>query len=195
MEIQMSAFPKKSALLTGSIASLVLAAALTAFSVTASAAPPAHGESAGGSKMMHKAGHHKGHGKQRGHRHGMRSLLKGLDLSEAQRDQIFEIRHANMPALREQRKQQRTARQTLKTMAIQGNVDPAALQAQTDALGQAVAAMAALRVQSMNQVMNVLTQEQAVQLRERMHKRQAKGQHRGNGRGHHGNQSKQNSKS
>lgn len=185
----MKAFTKKHTLLTGSVASLVLAAALTAFSVTVSAAPPSNGEPAGASKMMHKAGHHKGHGKQRGHRHGMRSLLKGLDLTEAQRDQIFEIRHANMPALREQRKQVRAARQSLKALSVQAEVDPAALQAQTDALGQSVAAMATLRVQSMNQVMGVLTEEQADQLREKMAKRQSKGQHRHGDRGHRGSKS------
>jgi len=108
----------------------------------------------------------------------MRSLLKGLDLTEAQRDQIFEIRHANMPALREQRKQMLASRQALKALSVQADTDAADVQAQSEALGKAAAAMATLRVQTMNQVMNVLTDEQATLLRERMQKRHARGDHR-----------------
>jgi len=186
----MIAIQKKPATFSNSAAALMVAAALAAVPVGAYAAAPAQYEPAGASEMMHKAGHHKGHGKHRG---GMRSMLKGLDLTEAQRDQIFEIRHASMPAFREQRKQMRAARQALRALSTQADVDAADLQAQTDALGRAVAAMAMLRVQSMNQVMNVLTEEQAATVREKMQAQaeRGRGQHRhgGGGYGKHGSRS------
>lgn len=174
----MTAFNKTTISRNAFTAAFIVAAALTGMTASAHGGPSSQGPDAGPSKSMHKMSHHKGHGKQRGQRHGMRSLLKGLDLTEAQRDQIFEIRHANMPALREQRKQMRASRQALRALSVQANPDAADIQANTDALGKATAAMAALRVQTMNQVMNVLTDEQATSLRENMQKRKARGEHR-----------------
>ncbi|MFK7966706.1 MAG: Spy/CpxP family protein refolding chaperone [Burkholderiaceae bacterium] len=172
----------KAATLSARAASIALLSAVTAFSVSAYATPTAMNPSAQATKGFHLVGHHraehraerKGHRKHHGHRKGMRAMLKGLNLSEAQRDQIFEIRHANMPALREQRKEIRAARKALKALAVQGAVDQAQLQVQATALGEATAAMATLRVRSMEQVMGVLDEQQADSLRQKMAKRAAK---------------------
>ncbi len=178
----MKTVTKKTAILSTHAAGVVLVSAFTAFSMSAYAAPTTLHSSAQVPTGFQTVGHHKaerktdrkGHRRHHGHRKGMRALLKDLNLSEAQRDQIFEIRHANMPALREQRKQIRVARKALKALAVQGKVDSAELKVQSEALGQATAAMARLRVQSMEQVVSVLDEQQVNSLRQKMARRAAK---------------------
>lgn len=133
-------------------------------------------------------GHHGKHGERagygrRGHhgKHGMKMMLKGLDLTEAQRDQVFGIRHAAMPAMRDASKKMRAARKSLRELALQGNASPEAIAEKTDALKIAVGEMATIRTRMMSDVVNVLNDEQASKLRERMAKRGE----RSHGRGKH----------
>lgn len=140
-----------------------------------------HGERAGhGGRGHHdKYGSHGG----RGHhgKHSMKMMLKGLDLAEAQRDQIFGIRHAAMPAMRDASKKMRAARKSLRELALQGNASNEAIAEKTDALKNAVGEMASIRTRMMADVVNVLNEEQASKLRERMAKRGE----RSHGRGKH----------
>ena len=89
-------------------------------------------------------------GMERG-RHAMQ--LRTLGLSEAQQDQVFKIFHDSRPAVYEQIKQLRRARQL------------------ADAQGKAMAELALLRVQTMRRVREVLTPEQ----RERMDQMRERG--------------------
>jgi Spy/CpxP family protein refolding chaperone len=97
--------------------------------------------------------------------HGM--MLRGLDLTEAQRDQIFKIHYDQMPAMREQMKQVRRAREELAQAAKADRFDEARARQAADALGKAVSAMAVMRAQTSSRVRAVLTPEQRSRLDER----------------------------
>ena len=118
------------------------------------------------------------HGKSErrgGHHDSMRHMLRGLDLTEAQRDQIFELRHASVPAMRDAHKAVRAARKQLRDYSREGNVDKAQLQQYAGELGQAIANMTVLRIEGRSAVMAVLTPEQKAKMKERMEKRMEKG--------------------
>jgi Spy/CpxP family protein refolding chaperone len=105
----------------------------------------------------------------RGHdRGGAAMRLRGLDLSEAQRDQVFKIVHAQRPAMREQMKSLREARRELAQAATAESYDSARVQAAAEAQGKAVTQLALLRAQTMQQVSQVLTPEQRAKLQERI---------------------------
>ncbi|MGH1359232.1 MAG: Spy/CpxP family protein refolding chaperone [Burkholderiaceae bacterium] len=181
-------------------AALILATALASVSGLALAAGGDSGSQTEAS-AKHRAGpggHHAGHGKhcgksrgERGHHghrgghhgqrgghgeFGMKMMLKGLDLTEAQRDQVFEIRHAAMPAMRDASKQMRQARKSLRELALQGKVSPEQIAQSSAALEKAVGELATVRAQSMSAVVDVLTDEQATKLRERMNRRGKRGE-------------------
>lgn len=105
------------------------------------------------------------------HRHGGPMMhLRGLELTEAQRDQIFQIFHEQAPAMREQMKQIREARINLAKAAGGDRYDEAAVRAAAEAQGKAVTQLALLRAQSMQRVRAVLTPEQRAKLKERFEK-------------------------
>lgn len=104
-----------------------------------------------------------GHASQRGHG----PAFERLDLSEAQRDQMFTIRHQAEPGLHESRKALRQAHRTLRDLQRADKLDPAALKQASDALGSAVADEARLRVQRDHALFQVLTSEQRKQFEER----------------------------
>lgn len=107
--------------------------------------------------------HHRG-GRKHG---GAMRMLRGLDLSDAQRDQIFEIRHAQAPAMRAQMKAVRAARKELRELALAPTYDAAKAQASADALAKATSQMALMRIDAMRKVLAVLTPEQRQKLDER----------------------------
>jgi len=111
-----------------------------------------------------RGGETHGGARHRGGRHGgaMR-MLRGLDLTEAQRDQIFEIRHAQKPVLRTHMKAVHAARKDLRELAMAPTYDAAKAQASADALAKAMAQMALMRVDSARKVLAVLTPEQRKQ--------------------------------
>ena len=92
--------------------------------------------------------------------------LRRLDLSEAQRDQVFKIYHAQAPAFHEQMKQLRESRKVLREAASSDSYDAARAKAAADTQGKAVAQLALLRVQTAQQVRAVLTPEQRAKLDE-----------------------------
>ena len=86
--------------------------------------------------------------------------MRGLNLTEAQRDQIFKIHYEQMPAMREQMKQVRKARDDLRQIALADKFDEARARQAADAQAKAIAAMAVMRAQAMHRVRQVLTPEQ-----------------------------------
>ena len=117
---------------------------------------------------MHEGTRH--HGKRQ---RGFMRMLRGLDLAEAQRDQIFEIWHAQMPAMRTQSKALRAARKDLRELAMAPTYDAAKTQALADTFAKATAQMAMTRIDMTRKVLGVLTPEQRNQLDERRAKRKA----------------------
>jgi len=104
---------------------------------------------------------------------GMR-MLRGLDLTDAQRDQIFQIHYAQMPEMRAQRMAARAARKELRDLALAPEYDAAKAKAAADAYAGASAQLALMRVDSMRKVLAVLTPEQRKQLEERRAQWQAR---------------------
>ncbi|NWK47429.1 Spy/CpxP family protein refolding chaperone [Ralstonia pickettii] len=102
-----------------------------------------------------------------GPHHGGAPFLRGLALSEEQRDKIFAIEYAQMPEAREQRKAIEHARRDLHQMVTSGQYDEARARSLTESLGRAVAREAQLRAQAGAKVMQVLTPEQRKQIADR----------------------------
>lgn len=130
-------------------------------------------------RAEHRRGDHDGGG----HGGAMmgKGLLRGLNLSEAQRDRVFTIMHSQAPVMREQAKQVRQARQDLQALALAGELDDSRLRAAADRVSRAMADMAVLRARTHHEVFKVLTPEQQSQLRARLAERQhhGHGSHRG----------------
>lgn len=98
--------------------------------------------------------------------------LDGLDLSEAQQDQVFAILHAQAPRRRALDQAGRAARRALRALAGQARFDEAAAAAAAQALGQAIADGEMLRLATGAQLMAVLTPQQRAQLDARRGDRQ-----------------------
>ncbi|HYL90925.1 MAG TPA: Spy/CpxP family protein refolding chaperone [Burkholderiales bacterium] len=107
-----------------------------------------------GEGMMHEGMHDGAMGG------GPMTHMRGLNLTEAQRDQIFKIHYEQMPAMREQMKQVEKARNDLRQIALADKFDEARARQAADAQAKAIAAMAVMRAQAMNRVRQVLTPEQ-----------------------------------
>ena len=102
--------------------------------------------------------------------HGMHRMLRHLDLSEAQRDQVFKIFHDQSPAMHERMKAARAAREDLEKLAFGSAFDRARARAIAETEAKAIADMELLRAESMARVREILTPEQRAkldQLRER----------------------------
>jgi len=93
-------------------------------------------------------------------RGGPMEHMRALNLTEQQRDQIFKIHHDSVPAMREQMKQVRKARDDLRQIAMADKFDEAKARQAADAQAKAMANMAVMRAQSANRVRQVLTPEQ-----------------------------------
>ncbi len=90
--------------------------------------------------------------------------LRALQLSEAQRDKIFEITHAQAPAVREQRRAMVKAREALHKLPLAGPYDEAQVQALTQASAKAMAELEQLRARSRYDIYQLLDAEQRKQL-------------------------------
>ncbi len=185
---------------TARIAGIVVAGSLALavpFLVSAQSAPDAQREGRhAGAHLM--SAHGGGHGHQRGHvgfgpgmggmqggEHLSGRMLRGLDLTDEQRDRVFAIQHANAPAMRDQAKVLRGARSEFAKLALSGEYDEAKVKEIADRNAQAISAMAQLRAKSMNEIYRVLTPEQQAQVKERLARWEERGA-RGEGRGMRG---------
>lgn len=97
---------------------------------------------------------------------GMLQHLRALNLSEAQRDKLFNIRHNAEPEQREHMKAIRKAHEALAELAHADRFDDARAAALSRELGQAIAAAALLRARTEAQALAVLTPEQRGQLQQ-----------------------------
>ncbi|HXM81554.1 MAG TPA: Spy/CpxP family protein refolding chaperone [Burkholderiales bacterium] len=102
--------------------------------------------------------------------HAMHRTLRQLDLTEAQRDQVFRIFHDQAPALRSRMKAVRAARGDLEKLASASAFDRERARAIANTEAKAIADMEVMRAESMARVREILTPEQRAkldQLRER----------------------------
>ena len=106
------------------------------------------------------------------HGMGMHHMLRHLDLSDAQRDQVLKIFHDQSPAMHERMKAMRAARGDLEKHAFDSAFDRERARAIADTEAKAIADMEVLRAESMARVREVLTPEQRVKLEQlREHRR------------------------
>ena len=98
------------------------------------------------------------------HGMGMHRMLRHLDLSDAQRDQVFKIFHDQSPEMRERMKAVRAACGDLEKLALASAFDRERARAIADTEAKAIADMELLRAESMARVRQVLTPEQRAKL-------------------------------
>lgn len=150
-------------------AGIALAAAAPAFAApaptldqkTLAAERVAQGEK----PRFHQHGHRNASKHHRGH-HG-HAMLRSLDLTDEQKDKIFEIRHAAAPELRAAMKQAMQSRQSLRELSRADTFDEARAKELAQAGADAMAQAAVLRAKTENQIYAVLTPEQRGKLTER----------------------------
>jgi periplasmic protein CpxP/Spy len=111
--------------------------------------------------------------------------LRGLDLSEEQQDKIFNLRHAQEPAMRAKVKELREARSNLEALTRSSAYDEARVRALTDKAGTAMAELARMHARTEHQIYQLLTPEQRKELEERKDRHDEMGPGRP-GMRHHG---------
>ena len=94
-------------------------------------------------------------------------FLTEVNLTEDQQDKVFAILHAVAPALREQAKAERKAREALHDLGRAAQFDAGNASALAQALGKAESQLALLRVRTEHDLCAVLTDEQRAQVAER----------------------------
>lgn len=92
--------------------------------------------------------------------------LRGLNLTEAQHDKIFEVMHAQAPLTREKAKAHQAAEEALRKLAAGPDYNEAKARGLADTLGKSVAEMALVRAKADRQIFDILTPEQRQQLAE-----------------------------
>lgn len=126
----------------------LLAAACVAFSLHAAAQPMAGHD------------HHGPFGHPGTARGGHPPGLKGVRLSDEQKDRIFAIMHAQAPAVHEQGRKLRAAQEALHALGMTAQFDDKKAAQLAQEAGQAVAALSLQRARTESQVNAVLTPEQ-----------------------------------
>ncbi len=111
---------------------------------------------------MQKGEH--GHHKNMMHSGHQLRFLRGLDLTEAQKDKIFELKHAQVPKMREHMKARHQLKRELMQLSDQYSEDKA--RAIADQLAAIERDSILARVQHHQQVLNLLTPEQRKQVAE-----------------------------
>jgi protein CpxP len=91
-------------------------------------------------------------------------MLRGLALTEAQRDQVFDILHAQAPLLREKAKAARRAQEELRSLALSARYDEAEAKTLADAGARAQSELALLRAAGEHRIYMALTDEQRERL-------------------------------
>ncbi|UGQ48436.1 Spy/CpxP family protein refolding chaperone [Massilia endophytica] len=94
-------------------------------------------------------------------------FMRGLELTEAQQDQVFAILHGQIPYLREQGKAHQKAERALDAMHNEGRFDEAAAAKLAHASAQAMANITMQQLRTEQKLLAVLTPEQRKQLQER----------------------------
>lgn len=97
----------------------------------------------------------------------MPPFLRGLDLTEQQQDQVFELLHKQAPAMHDNAKALKAAHEELRTLAQAQTFNAAGAKQAADKVGQAEAAMALLHAQTDVQLRALLTPAQRDELNKR----------------------------
>jgi len=90
--------------------------------------------------------------------------LHSLNLSEAQRDRVFEIMHGQAPAMREKVKAARNAEDSLRQLVLSTEYTEPKARALSDVAASAVADLSLARAKAERQIYELLTAEQRSQL-------------------------------
>lgn len=146
-----------------------IAAASLALAIPMAVAAAQGGPRGGGDcgAMEGRGGHHGMHGGEMGRSGHMGAhYLRGLNLTEGQRDKVFEIQHAQAPVMRDKAKALRKAEDDLRKLTSAAEYNEAGVRAQADAVGKAVFEMTLARAHGERQIFDVLTPEQRQQAAE-----------------------------
>jgi Spy/CpxP family protein refolding chaperone len=143
-------------------AALLAACCASTYAASQAETPPPDGAQSAGHGQQGR-----GPGNGFGHMPFAGRLRLREELSEAQRDKLFAIRHAAAPQRREQEKAIRHAHEALRALGEAGQFDEARAGAAARELGQAIAAEELLGARLHAQMLAVLTPEQREQLRQR----------------------------
>jgi len=141
-----------------------LAAALAAGIIGLAVAAPASARPHGGYGHHHGADGpgFEGRGGPRGELGGR--MMRELDLSEAQRNQMFEIRHAAQPAAHDKMNALRKNRVALREAATAKEYDAGRVRALADEGAKLQADLAVMRIETQQKTLAVLTPEQRAKL-------------------------------
>lgn len=135
-----------------------LAALITALTATAATAQPMHG-GPGACGERHEGGRH-GMSHHRAGPMGGAGFLRGLNLTDAQQDKVFELHHAQAPRERERMKIAHEARQALHALAAADGWDAKRAKELAQTHAQAMADLALMHAEFAQKVRAVLTPEQ-----------------------------------
>ena len=110
---------------------------------------------------MAKMGHHQQHASRAfaGHE-ATPPFLRGIALSDAQKDQIFELMHKQAPAMREKAKASHQAIDELRKLSFSSNFDEATAKKLARSAADAQSETALLHAQNDQKIIALLTQEQ-----------------------------------
>lgn len=97
---------------------------------------------------------------------GLPPFLRGLTLTDEQRDKVFAILHAQEPLMREQAKAAQHSHTALNTVALSAQFDETKAKALAESEARAMAAMALLHARSDQQLYALLTPAQRKQAEE-----------------------------
>lgn len=161
-------------------AGIALTASVPAFSAPASslqetttttAAPgeQAPGKGAPGERAHHgdrKGGHHGHHGDK-----GPGMMLRGIDLTEAQKAKVDELHSAAAPEIRAAMKEAFEARRALHELTVSGSFDEAKAREIAQKGADAMARASVLKAKTHSQVLATLTPEQRKQLADQAEQR------------------------
>lgn len=93
-------------------------------------------------------------------------FVHGLELTEAQRDAIFNIMHAQVPLLRDKMKSLHKSQEALHALTLSSQYDETKAKVLAEAVADDMAVLSLLRAQSEHQIYVLLTPEQRKQAAE-----------------------------
>lgn len=108
---------------------------------------------------------------------GMPPYLRHLDLTDSQQDKVFELMHAQAPAMRAKSRAVARTMEDLRLLAAADRFDPGKARTLADAHGRAVADMALMHAETEQKIRALLTPEQRKAMDDRSVRQE--GHHRG----------------
>ena len=91
-------------------------------------------------------------------------MLRGVTLTESQRDKVFMIFHAQAPTLRETVKAARRAQEDLQQLTLSAQFDQSKARSLVDSFVRSIGTIALLRAEGEHEIYALLTEEQRQQL-------------------------------